>query len=242
MKSLVRMTMAVAALGAAALFATPASAGNFAIGVGPGGVNFSLSSGGYCDAGGCPDAFWDMPVYYCPVFYHGDWYRGPVYYRRGPGGPEFWIRGKWRRDGWNGPRPGWACNDRFGPALGFEYYDKHGFHMRDDWRARWGRDHHMPAGPHFGPDRFGPDRHGPDNHGPDRGPDHGGPAAHGPDRGGPALRGPDNRGPDKHGDAHADKGGDKGHADKGGDKKGGDKGGDKKGGDKGGDRPDHNRP
>lgn len=228
MKSLVRMTVAAAAMGAATLFAAPASAANFAIGVGPGGVNFSLSSGGYCDAGGCPDAFWDMPVYYCPVFYHGDWYRGPVYYRRGPGGNEFWIRGRWRRDAWNGPRPGWACTDRFGPALGFEYYEKHGFHMRDDWRARWHRDHGGPdrggPGPHFGPDMHGPDRHGPDHGGPAlRGPDN-----HGPDRGGPAAHGPD-----KHGDAHADKGGDKGR---------GDKGGDKKGGDKGGDRPDHNRP
>lgn len=172
---------------AAVLGGTPAQASNFTIGVGPSGINFSVSSGGYCDDRGCPDAFWDMPVYYCPVFYKGDWFRGPVYYRRGPGGMEFWIRGKWHRDSWRGPRPGWACTDRLGPALGFEYYERHGFRMRDEWRDRWHRDHRPdivhPDRDHHGPDFSRPDkdRHGPDfdrhddRHSPDRN------AMHGPD-------------------------------------------------------------
>lgn len=172
MRSILRASIVAAAALAAGAFAgvSSAQAAGFSIGVGPGGVNFSVSSGGYCDDRGCPDAFWDMPVYYCPVFYHGDWYRGPVYYRHTPDGNQYWIRGQWRFDAWRGPRPAWACNDRFGPALGFDYYEKHGFHMRDEWRERWRRDH-------GGPDRHGPgadpfhDRHSPDvapdRHGPD---------------------------------------------------------------------------
>ena len=42
------------------------------------GVNFSYDSGGYCDAYGCPDDYWDMPVYYGPVFFGGSWYDGPA--------------------------------------------------------------------------------------------------------------------------------------------------------------------
>ena len=86
-----------------------------------------------------------MPVYYCPVFYRGSWYRGPVYYRHHRNRTQFWIRGGWRYDEWQRDyRPSWACTDRFGPALGFEYYDRHGFRMRDEWRDRWRR---HPRGP-----------------------------------------------------------------------------------------------
>lgn len=232
MKSLVRTLVAAATLGVGAWLAAPASAANFAIGVGPGGVNFSLSSGGYCDTHGCPDVFWDMPVYYCPVFYRGDWYRGPVYYRRIPGGVQYWIRGKWRFDEWRGPRPGWACNDRFGPALGFEYYERHGFRMRDEWRTRWRRDHGGPVlrgpdRPGFGPDRHDFDRHDRDRHDNDRHDwdrrgdvrsDHGrpdafrpvaGPKNDGPKNASPRNDGPKNDGPKK-GDRPDNRGGDKG--------------------------------
>jgi hypothetical protein len=164
MKGLAKVTVAAAVLAGAAIWGgTSANARGFAIGVGPGGVNFSYSSGGYCDDYGCPDAFWDMPVYYCPVFYHGDWFRGPMYYRQTPRGPQFWVRGGWRYDQWrDGPRPHWACTDRFGPSLGFEYYDRdHRFHMRDEWRDRWSRDHRRPGGPGAGfggPGAGGPGR------------------------------------------------------------------------------------
>lgn len=159
-------------LAAVILFGTaPAHADSFSIGVGPkGGINFSYSSGGYCDGRGCPQDFWDLPVYYCPVYNNGRWYRGPVYYRHGPNGLRFWIRGKWRGDHWRGPRPPWACMDRMGPALGYEYYERHGFRMRPEWRNRWMRQHpHHGNGPvdlrPHGPDRHAaPGPHGPDRH------------------------------------------------------------------------------
>ncbi len=132
--------------GAAMLTAAPASAAGFSINVGVPGIGFSYDSGGYCDQWGCPDAFWDYPVYYCPVYFRGDWYKGPVYYRRDRGRTMYWIHGNWRNDQWDRPRPSWACSDRYGPALGFEYYDHHGFRMRDEWRNRWQHDHNNDRG------------------------------------------------------------------------------------------------
>ena len=73
---------AAAVTGAALLTATPASAAGFSVDVRVPGIGFSYDSGGYCDQWGCPDAFWDYPVYYCPVYFRGDWYKGPTYYRR----------------------------------------------------------------------------------------------------------------------------------------------------------------
>ena len=154
MRSLLKITVAAAALvGAAMLGAPPAQAQGFAIGVGPGGgINFSTTSGGYCDEYGCPDQFWDYPVYYCPVYYRGDWYRGPVYYRDEDGDVRFWVHGGWHHDQWDDPRPDWACTDRFGPALGFDFYDGHGFRMRDIWRTWFHlHGHHGHHGPGPGP-------------------------------------------------------------------------------------------
>lgn len=155
MRKNLKITVAAAAIaGAAMLLGAPAQAQGFSIGVGPGGgINFSVSTGGYCDEYGCPDAFWDYPVYYCPVYFRGDWYRGPVYFRNQDGDVRFWVRGGWHHDQWDGPRPDWACTDRFGPALGFEYYDNHGFRMSDEWRHRWHHDHpggYGPGGPGWG--------------------------------------------------------------------------------------------
>ena len=132
---------AAAAAIMAGVFAVPARADSFSIGLGGGGVSFSYDSGGYCDRFGCPDGYWDLPVYDCPVFWGGDWYRGPVYYRRYNGRVMYWIHGDWRYDQWRGARPGGVCVDRYRPALGFEFYERNGFHIRDDWRQRWYRDH-----------------------------------------------------------------------------------------------------
>lgn len=113
--------------------AMPASAQSFGLGFGPnGGISFSYDSGGYCDAFGCPDDFWDMPVYYGPVFWQGDWYDGPLYYRDYFGRRQFWIHGGWRYDEWRGPHPGWWREGRYGPALGMDFYRSHGFHGRWD--------------------------------------------------------------------------------------------------------------
>jgi hypothetical protein len=151
MKRLLKTMIAAAALaGATGFAAVPAQAGisfNFSIGLPiPGAVAIDYGSGGYCDEWGCPDAYWDMPVYYGPVYYGGRWFQGPIYYRDYGGNRWYWVRGGWRRDEWRGPRPNWwKGNYRVGPALGYDYYRANGFrHDRDrywrgnDWRP--GRD------------------------------------------------------------------------------------------------------
>jgi hypothetical protein len=132
---------AAAVIGAALLGAAPANAQGFSIGIAPGGVGFSYDSGGYCDDYGCPDDFWDYPLYYCPVYFRGQWYDGPVYYRQDGDEYWYWIHGNWRRDQWNGLRPQWACFDRYGPPLGLDFYVTHGFRVRDDWRRQWEHGH-----------------------------------------------------------------------------------------------------
>ena len=133
MKITWKMAVAALALTAGATAAMPASAQSFGLGFGPrGGISFSYDSGGYCDQFGCPDDFWQMPIYYGPVFWHGDWYDGPVYYREAFGHRQFWIHGDWRNDEWRGPHPGWWREGRYGPPLGVDYYRSHGFHGRWD--------------------------------------------------------------------------------------------------------------
>ena len=112
MNRFLKSALVAAALGSGALAATPASAASFRISYGFPGVGFNYDSGGYCDSWGCPDQFWDYPVYYCPVYFRGRWYRGPVYYRQTRFGVQFWIHDGWRRDMWGGPRPRGACVDR----------------------------------------------------------------------------------------------------------------------------------
>lgn len=127
-KTFLTSTVAAAAIvGAALLGAVPASAQSFSFGMAPGGIGFSYDSGGYCDQSGCPDDFWDYPVSYCPVFFRGQWYDAPLYYREDRGEYWYWIQDNWRRDQWDGPRPPWACVDRFGPPLGLDFYESHGF-------------------------------------------------------------------------------------------------------------------
>jgi hypothetical protein len=145
MKTILKTAIAATALAGAALLASaPAQAGisfNLSIGV-PNAIAFDYGSGGYCDDYGCPDGYWDMPVYYGPVYYGGGWYKGPIYYRDFGGDRWYWIHNGWRRDEWRGPRPKWwKGNYRVGPALGYDFYRANGFrHDRDrywrgnDWR------------------------------------------------------------------------------------------------------------
>jgi hypothetical protein len=127
-----------AVAGVTMLSALPAQAASVGTGVGLGnGIEFSYQSGGYCDRWGCPDEFWDYPLYYCPVFYDGTWFRGPVYFSRRHDELWYWVHGGWHRDEWDGPRPRWACADHFGPALDYDFYETHGFIWNDDWRRRW---------------------------------------------------------------------------------------------------------
>jgi len=136
---------ATAMAGAATIASAPANADGLRLSIGPGGgISFSVNTGGYCDRWGCPDDYWGYPVFYGPVYYGGSWYRGPLYYRYSSGSYWYWVHGGWRRDEWRGPRPGWARNYRYGPALSLDYYRSHGFSVRDnDWnRYRvWGRTH-----------------------------------------------------------------------------------------------------
>ncbi len=137
MKKLLTQTLLAAAIGGAALTAAPANAASFSIGFGFPGVGFSYNSGGYCDRWGCPDQFWDYPIYYCPVYYRGTWFSGPVYYRSSRNGYLYWVHGGWRRDTWNRQRPRGACVDRYGPPLDLDFYIWNGFSVRDQWRYSW---------------------------------------------------------------------------------------------------------
>ncbi|MFZ1007140.1 MAG: hypothetical protein WAN65_09900 [Candidatus Sulfotelmatobacter sp.] len=123
--------------------------GGLAVGVGPegGGIGFDFSSGGYCDRWGCPGDYWGFPVFYGPVYYDGEWYNGPVYYREYDGGYEYWVHGGWHRDEWRGERPDWARDVHYGPALGHDYY------RSDEFRHDAERYHHGDHPDHPGNDR-----------------------------------------------------------------------------------------
>ena len=82
----------------------------------------------YCDQYGCPDDFYDMPIWYGPVFYDEVWFSGPVYTRDWRGRRQYWIRGGWHYDAWHGPHPSWwnAGHYHVGPALGRNLQVNHG--------------------------------------------------------------------------------------------------------------------
>lgn len=88
----------------------------------PGGISYNYASGGYCDTWGCPDDYYDLPVYYGSVYFGGDWFNGPLYYRDWGGARQYWVRGGWHYDDWRGARPNWYTPGRYGPALGRDFY------------------------------------------------------------------------------------------------------------------------
>ena len=187
MKTGLQLSVAALALAGTSLFASvPANADIY----GPrGGIGFSYETGGYCDSLGCPEDFWDYPIAYCPVYFAGEWYRGPFYYRYWQGDYYYWIRGDWRRDEWSGDRPDGACVDRFGPAQDYDFYVDNGFIWLDTWRLRFFHHHHHHDhdGDHdhdHDHDHHGDHGHGHWDHGGDHGVvwDHGG--DHNPQAGG----------------------------------------------------------
>ncbi|MDE2183328.1 MAG: hypothetical protein KGJ78_09930, partial [Alphaproteobacteria bacterium] len=148
MSNIWKATVAVTAVVATAALSAPARA-EFSVSFGSGGISFTYESGGYCDRWGCPDGYWDYPIYDCPIFFEGQWYDGPMYYRWYRGERWYWIRGRWHRDQWRGQRPDGMCYDEFRPALGFEFYERNGFRIRQDWRRRWHHDHDRDGGRAF---------------------------------------------------------------------------------------------
>jgi hypothetical protein len=170
MKTGLQLSVAALALAGTSLFASvPASAEGY----GPSdGIGYSYESGGYCDSAGCPDDFWDYPIAYCPVYFDGEWYRGPFYYRYWQGDYYYWIRGDWRLDEWNGDRPDDACVGRFGPPEDYDFYVDNGFIWLDSWRLRFFEHHHHHDHDHDGDHGHDHDHHG--GHGSwDHGGDHG---------------------------------------------------------------------
>ena len=100
------------------------------------------TGGGYCDQYGCPDDYYNLPVYYGPVFYDDTWYNGPIYYRDGFGGRQYWIHGGWHNDQWRGARPSWWNAGRYHTrgALGRNYYQSHSFRGGNQCdRGGWNR-------------------------------------------------------------------------------------------------------
>ena len=190
MKTSIKTTLLASSIAALTIAVTPAALARYYGHDDRGGaITFSLETGGYCDNAGCPDRFWKYPIHYGPIFVQGRWFRGPVYFRGDRYGREYWVRGGWHRDEWNGRRPGWARDSHDGPALGFGYYADHGFRLGDRWRHQNNDDNnsrdHWNGGDHGG-DQGG---HGDNWH-----PDHG----------------------DQNGDNNGDRGGDWHHNDNGG--------------------------
>lgn len=71
MKVILKTSLAAAAIAASTMAVSQPARAAFDISFGTHGFGFTLSSGGYCDRWGCPDEFWDLPVYYCPIYYRG---------------------------------------------------------------------------------------------------------------------------------------------------------------------------
>lgn len=160
MKAFLKLTTAAAALlGSVALMGGPASAAEWGVDVGGGPVvGFDVHTGGYCDHWGCPGHYWAYPIYYGPVFYDGEWFRGPAYTRVVDGEHWYWIHGGWHRDQWEGSRPQWARSYHYGPALGLDYYREHGFRVSDHDRQHWNdRGNYRPYHTGYTEDRYGND-------------------------------------------------------------------------------------
>jgi hypothetical protein len=88
---------------------------------------------GYCDPYyGCPDDYYDQPLYYGQVYWGDEWFDGPIYYRDWGGRRQFWIHGGWRTTGQ-------YRGGRFGAALGRSWYGQH----RSEFRGLYnhGGDH-----------------------------------------------------------------------------------------------------
>ncbi|MEY4965605.1 MAG: hypothetical protein RL274_1188 [Pseudomonadota bacterium] len=90
---------------------------------------------GYCDQYGCPEDYYDLPIYDGQVYYDNGWLTGPLYYRDWGGRRQFWIRGGWRHSQYRG--------GNFRRALGRSWYQQNrgyrrGYGNRNAWRGNYG--------------------------------------------------------------------------------------------------------
>lgn len=86
---------------------------------GPDDGYYAYNDYSYCDPYyGCPDDYYDLPVYDGAVFFDGGWYNGPFFWRDYGGHREFWIHGGWHGGNYRG--------GHFGAALGRDYFQRHG--------------------------------------------------------------------------------------------------------------------
>ncbi len=130
MKNFGKVAMSALMLaGASMLTATSASAQvdvGISFGYGPGFVPYSdpCAYYDYYDEPppwGLPPDYCDYPVYFEPVYWGGNWYRGPIYSRWYGGERLFWLNGGWRRDEWRGSRPEIRWEDRGGWGHGHDW-------------------------------------------------------------------------------------------------------------------------
>ncbi len=87
---------------------------------------------GYCDEYGCPEDYYDLPIYDGEVYYNGLWLTGPLYYRDWGGGRQFWLHGGWRSSQYRG--------GNFRRAMGRDWYRQNrafrsGFNNRSAYRG-----------------------------------------------------------------------------------------------------------
>ena len=113
LKAMTKLAIGALLLGSAAFAsAAPAAARGYV------GFSFGFGYPAYdnpCDYYDYYDAPppWGLPPDYCeynvfwePVYWGGEWYRGPIYYRWDHGRRVYWLNGGWRHDRWHGRRPG----------------------------------------------------------------------------------------------------------------------------------------
>ena len=82
-------------------------------------AQYGASGYGYCDPYyGCPDDYYDLPVYDGSVFFDGGWFNGPFFWRDFGGSRQFWFHG-----GWHG---GQFRGGHFGAALGRDFFAHRG--------------------------------------------------------------------------------------------------------------------
>jgi hypothetical protein len=139
--------------GSAALAITTPAAARASIG-----ISFGFGLPGYASFGPCdyyhyydapppwglPPNYCDDDVYFQPVFWDGEWYRGPIYYRWEDGERVFWLNGRWRRAEWRHHpynvewrehgREYFRGDHHYYRGYEHRHYDNGGYYHHEHWR------------------------------------------------------------------------------------------------------------